>query len=164
MLLVLAVEDKIGQREQRASVFRIALAAADAGFRFGRILMREDACLLQRTGFVHERKKAFRSDADEFFFFQDTSDKLARFAVAVFHGVNKRQRNFPFLQIAHYRFAELLRGSGEIEQVVHELERKASVGSIVSKRFFLFAFESAEDCSEACASAEETCGFVRCKF
>src|SRR5215472_8853692 len=94
----------------------------------------------------------------------ESGDEFAGFAMAVFHGVDERQGDFAFFQIAEDGLAELFGGSGEIEEVVHHLKSEAGVAAVVGESFFFVAAESAENCSQARAATEKTGGFVGCKF
>src|SRR5262249_42546207 len=75
-----------------------------------------------------------------------------------------RQRDFSFLQIAQHWLSKLLRRRRKIQQIVHELERKSCIGSVIRERLFLFSFESAENSAQSRASTEETRRLVRRKF
>src|SRR5215472_559220 len=78
----------------------------------------------------------------------------------VLHRVNQRQRNFAFLQVAKNRLAELLRGGGEIEKIVDQLERQPGVLAVVGERLlFLFA-QTAKHRAKARAAAEQARRFV----
>ena len=75
----------------------------------------------------------------KFLFFENARNQFAGVAMAIFHGVDQRQRDFAFFQIAEHRLAELFGGSGEIQQIIHQLKCQAGVAAVVGERFFLFA-------------------------
>jgi len=96
----------------------------------------------------------------KFLFFENLRDQRSGFVMAVFHGVDERESYFAFFQVAEHRLAQRFGGSGEIEQVVDELERQARVASVVSERFFFGTFESAEDGAQTGAATEQAGSFV----
>ena len=110
---------------------------------------------------MHQSDQGFRLNGVKFFFFEDLCNEFAGVAMAVFHGVDQRQSDFAFFEIAEHRLAELLGGGGEIEQVVHQLKRQAGVAAVVGEGFFFGAFESAKDRAESRAAAEQARGLVR---
>src|SRR5262249_23804115 len=126
--------------------------------------MCKNARLLQRPRFMYQRDQSLRTHAHKLFFLKHARYKFARFAMSVFHCINQRQCDFPFLQIAQHWFAKLLCRRRKIQQVIHKLKRQTRVRSVIRKRFFLFSFESTEHCAESRASAKKACCFVRRKF
>ena len=75
-------------------------------------------------GIANQGNQGFRLHGVKFFFFKHTGDQFAGFAVTIFHGVDQRQRDFAFLQIAQHRLSELLAGSREIQQIINQLKRQ----------------------------------------
>ena len=96
----------------------------------------------------------------KFFFYKHLGHKLARFAMAVFHRVNQRQRDFPFFQVAQHRLAQLLRRSREIQQIVYQLKRQPGVPAILRQRLLFLAFQPAEHGPKPRAAAEQASRFV----
>src|SRR5882724_5018823 len=139
--LVLALENKIRQGQQRSRVLRISLPV-DAGLRSRGIFVRKNSRFLQRARFVHQRHQ------------------LPRLTVTILHRINQRQRDFSFFQIAQHRLAQLLRRGRKIQQIVHELKRQPGILSIICQRLFLFPFKPAKHGAEPRASAEQTGRFV----
>jgi len=116
---------------------------------------------IERAGFVDQRYQRLRADGVEFFLFQDARHEFAGVAMAIFHRINKRERNFAFFEIAQHRLAQLLRGRGEIKEVIYQLERQACVAAVLGQSQFVGALETAKDCAEAGAASEQTSCLVR---
>src|SRR6267143_1421524 len=105
---VLPFQNKIGERGKRARKFGIG-AAIEARLRALRVVVCEIAGAVERAGFVNERNDCFWQNGIKFLFRENASHQLARVAMAVFHRIDQRQRNFAFFQIAENGFAKLLR-------------------------------------------------------
>src|SRR5262249_30312013 len=101
---------------------------------------------------MNQRNQSFRTYAYKLFFFQHPRNEFPRFAMTIFHRIDQRQRDFSFLQIAQHWLSKLLRRRRKIQQIVHELERKSCIGSVIRERLFLFSFESAENSAQSRAS------------
>ena len=157
--LVFALQDKIGQSAEGASVFGVA-GTIDAGFGSASVVVSEVASAIKGAGIADQGNEFFWLDGLEFLLFQDTRDHFAGFAVAVFHGVDQRQSDFTFFEVAKDGFAELFAGSGEVEEVVDELKGKTCVAAVVVERLFVLFVETTEDAAESGASAEEARGLV----
>src|ERR1700730_1572528 len=106
--------------------------------------MSEFARASEGPGVLNQRDQRFWTDGIEFLLFEDLDNEFASVAVPVLHGVDERQRDFAFLQIAKHRFPELLCRSGKIEQVINQLKSQTGVAAIIREGFFFFSFESGE--------------------
>src|SRR5215831_13941952 len=163
MRLIFAFEDEIGQSKQRAGVVRIAVAArvtVDTSLGPARVVMGQAAGTIERTGVVHQRHNRFRLDADEILFFQHSSHQLAGVAVAVFHRVDQRKRDFSLLQVAQHRLAELLCGGCEIKEIIHHLEGQSRITAVIGNGLFGLTAPAAKYGAQARATAEQACGLV----
>src|SRR5208337_776454 len=160
---VFAFEDEIGKREQRACIFGVAMAV-EASFGTARVNEGQAARTVQSAGIAHQGDKFLRLHGMEFLFFEYARDQFARLAVAIFHGVDQRQRDFAFFQIAEHRLAELLAGSGEVEKVVHKLEGQTGIAPIFREGLFVLVAQAAQHATEPRAAAEEAGGFVGGQF
>jgi len=134
--------------------------AIEAGFGAASIDEGEAAGAIECARIANQRDELFRLHGIEFFFLEDTGNQFAGFAMAVFHGINQRQSDFAFFQIAEDGFAELLAGSGEVQKIVNELKSKARIAAIFGEGFFVDVAEATQNSAEAGATAKEAGGFV----
>src|SRR6266446_3019234 len=105
---VLTFEDEIRECGEGARKFRI-WAAIETRLGAARIVLCERAGAVERAGFMNQRNDGFGTHGIKFLFFQHARDQFARIAVAIFHRVDQRQRDFALFQVAEDRFAKLLR-------------------------------------------------------
>src|SRR5271157_3948940 len=115
---IFAFEDEIGQREQGSRIFGIAVPI-EASLGAACVNEGQAAGAIERAGIANQRDKLFRLHGMKFLFFEHTRHEFARFAVAVFHGVNQRQGDLPLFQITEDGLAELFAGSGEVQKIIH---------------------------------------------
>ena len=93
--------------------------SVEAGLSPLRVILREAARAIERARILHQRHNCFRTHGMEFLFLQHLCDEFARLAMAVFHRVNQRQRNFAFFQVAQHWLAQLLGGRREIQKIIY---------------------------------------------
>src|SRR5580692_10996481 len=73
--LVFALENEVGHRQQRASIFGVA--AIETRLCAARIVMRQRAHAIERTRFADERDQSLRLHRVEFLLFQNASDQFS---------------------------------------------------------------------------------------
>src|SRR5690349_14280289 len=152
--LVLALEDEIGKRGERAGIFRVAMAIEARLGPLG-IVLREAARAAACAGVVHQGNNSIGAHRIKFHFGKKPSDKFSCIAMAIFHRVNKRERDFAFLQIAQYRLSELLRRCSKVQQIIPQLERQAGVSSVFGQGLFFVVLQPPQYCAQTGASAEQ---------
>src|SRR5881398_2673606 len=91
-VLVLALQNEIGERGQRLRIFRVAMAI-EASLGPPRIVLGQAARALERAGVVHQGNDRLRPHGVKFLFRKDSRDEFARLAMTVFHRINERQRD-----------------------------------------------------------------------
>ena len=74
--------------------------------------------------------------------------------------VDERQRDLAFAQVAADRLAHRPRVAGEVEEIVHELERHAEVEAVLAQRLLAFVRDLAQHPADLAAAAEEVGGLA----
>ena len=65
------------------------------------------------------------------------------------------QCDFAFAQIAGQRLADSLGVAGEVQEVVHQLERDTEIEPVLAKRLLLLVLDLSEHAANLCAAAEQ---------
>ena len=89
-----------------AGVFGEA-GAVEAGFGADGVFESQIAGAVEGARIAHQGYQSFGLDGVKLFFFEDARDHFAGFTMAVFHGVDQRQSDFAFFQVAEDGLAEL---------------------------------------------------------
>src|SRR5947208_10517009 len=84
LLLVLALQNEIGERGQCARIFRVAMAI-EASLGPPRIVLGQAPRAIERAGVVHQGNDRLRPHGVKFLFRKDSRDEFARLAMTVFH-------------------------------------------------------------------------------
>src|SRR5438067_12552550 len=99
-VLVLALQNEIGERGQRLRIFRVAMAI-EASLGPPRIVLGQAAHALERAGVVHQGNDRLRPHGVKLFFRNDSSYESAGLQIIVFYRLNEQPPYVAFFQRVH---------------------------------------------------------------
>src|ERR1017187_4905215 len=106
-------------------------------------------CVVERVVAVQNGQDVGMGDAIEGAIAQDGFDLVTLRGSAAIESMNHGHGRLAFAQIAGHRLAQHTFGSGEIEYIVHDLERHSQIASVLSQTLLLLEVGASEDAAHS---------------